>query len=250
VAVSIGTGRTAQERQAEARGRGQIKPLGTSVIVDDKELIHDIRSTADPHLFTFEDGSKGVWKKDQPANRADAEVLVYELDNLFGFGVVPETVILPYDRRDGSCQRFIEDAKTGLDYSYKSDENWLDGIRSNRDRAEATMVLDYISGNKDRHQGNQIFDSDGKLWAVDNGQAQDWEVRGGGYFAIDFARAFPDSAPNGYKRIKLSAGILEKVRKVDSLQFSKLLGGTNYDKHFRLAWNKIKYIQETGELKW
>jgi len=218
------------------------------VIADDRLLGGN--STANPRLLTFEDGSKAIWKRDQPNNSAEAEIMVYGLNNLLGFDVVPETVMLPRNRRDGSCQRFIDGAQTAMDVYEQGEEKYLDVLKANRERAESNMVLDWISGNMDRHMGNQIFDADGRLWAVDNGWAQDWEARGGWYFGMDFLQAFPDSKGDGPKTIKLSPEIINKVRAIDSIEFSNFLSGSRFEKHFRLAWTKMQYIQQMGELVW
>ena len=115
MAVSIATGRTAAERQAAARERGKVQPLGKSQISTNVELGGN--SQAHPRLLTFDDGTKAIWKKDQPNNRAEAEVMVYKLSKLLGLDVVPETVYLEISRdRFGSCQRFIDGARTAMEF--------------------------------------------------------------------------------------------------------------------------------------
>jgi hypothetical protein len=88
------------------------------------------------------------------------EVLAYEMDLLFGFGIVPVTVIAGQGKKIGSRQL------------------WVDG-RSGRPGAAQTedpigvakiIVFDIICGNTDRHDGNFIYDDKRKkVWAIDNG---------------------------------------------------------------------------------
>jgi len=200
-------------------------------------------------LLSFGGGQDGVWKKDEPVNRADAEVAVDRLDNLLGMEVVPETVFLEREGKMGSCQRFVGDATTAawiLDNDGEARYNEL--LQSNRERVEAMIFLDWMSGNRDRHFGNVIFDKEGKLWAIDNGQAQDWDARRGAGKA--WAGDLDPSVRQTGRYALTSPRLKESIGNIDSFGLLKVVKGTRYERQFEAALRKLRHVQNTGELIW
>ncbi|WP_174526231.1 hypothetical protein [Micromonospora maritima] len=125
----------------------------------------------DAYDVTFTDGTHGVYKPNVPENEfvqvrstipenqlAAREVAASRLDEDLGFGLVPTTARWDGPHGAGSMQEFVENAHPGrpvTDYSLPE--------------RERMAVLDYISGNTDRHMGNYLTGPDGRLVAIDHG---------------------------------------------------------------------------------
>ncbi|SBT69006.1 Phosphatidylinositol 3-and 4-kinase [Micromonospora sediminicola] len=125
----------------------------------------------DAYDVTFTDGTHGVYKPNVPENEfvqvrstipenqlAAREVAASRLDEDLGFGLVPTTARWDGPHGAGSMQEFVENAHPGrpvTDYSLAE--------------RERMAVLDYISGNTDRHMGNYLTGPDGRLVAIDHG---------------------------------------------------------------------------------
>ncbi|MFI7609479.1 hypothetical protein ACIBTV_30805 [Micromonospora sp. NPDC049366] len=125
----------------------------------------------DAYDVTFTDGTHGVYKPNVPENEfvqvrstipenqlAAREVAAARLNEDLGFDLVPTTAAWDGPHGPGSMQEFVEDASPGLpvtDYTVRE--------------REQMAVLDYISGNTDRHMGNYLTGPDGRLVAIDHG---------------------------------------------------------------------------------
>jgi hypothetical protein len=125
---------------------------------------------------TFDDGTKGISKPEELANRADPDasrnpdgtpaygplyvndLAAYNTDRAFGFGLVPTTA--PFDAGPagggiGSIQAQVPGI--GTDTSNYSLED-----------QQRMGVLDYVMGNADRHLDNWRTTDDGRPGAIDN----------------------------------------------------------------------------------
>ncbi|WP_452299644.1 WXG100-like domain-containing protein [Micromonospora krabiensis] len=125
----------------------------------------------DAYDVTFTDGTHGVYKPNVPENEfvqvrstipenqlAAREVAAARLNEDLGFDLVPTTAAWDGPHGPGSMQEFVEDVSPGLPVSdYTVPER------------EQMAVLDYISGNTDRHMGNYLTGPDGRLVAIDHG---------------------------------------------------------------------------------
>lgn len=125
----------------------------------------------DAYDVAFTDGTHGVYKPNVPENEfvqgrstipenqlAAREVAASRLDEDLGFGLVPTTARWDGPHGAGSMQEFVENASPGRPASaYPAAES------------ERMAVLDYISGNTDRHMGNYLTGPDGRLVAIDHG---------------------------------------------------------------------------------
>ncbi|WBC13747.1 hypothetical protein O7600_21820 [Micromonospora sp. WMMA1998] len=125
----------------------------------------------DAYDATFTDGTHGVYKPNVPENEfvqvrstipenqlAAREVAASRLDEDLGFDLVPTTARWDGPHGAGSMQEFVENARPGrpvTDYTVPE--------------RERMAVLDYISGNTDRHMGNYLTGPDGRLVAIDHG---------------------------------------------------------------------------------
>ncbi|MEU7840088.1 hypothetical protein AB0B39_03870 [Micromonospora sp. NPDC049114] len=125
----------------------------------------------DAYDVTFTDGTHGVYKPNVPENEfvqvrstipenqlAAREVAASRLDEDLGFGLVPTTARWDGPHGAGSMQEFVENASPGRPAS--------DYPVAERERM---AVLDYVSGNTDRHMGNYLTGPDGRLVAIDHG---------------------------------------------------------------------------------
>ncbi|MDG4789744.1 hypothetical protein O7626_28105 [Micromonospora sp. WMMD1102] len=121
--------------------------------------------------ITFTDGTHGIYKPNVPENEfvqvrssipesglAAREVAASRLNEDLGFDLVPTTARWDGPHGSGSMQEFVENASQGrevTDYSVPE--------------REQMAVLDYVSGNTDRHMGNYLTGPDGRLVAIDHG---------------------------------------------------------------------------------
>ncbi|MGK5738069.1 hypothetical protein [Micromonospora sp. URMC 103] len=125
----------------------------------------------DAYDVTFTDGTHGVYKPNVPENEfvqvrstipenelAAREVAAARLDEDLGFDLVPTTARWDGPHGSGSMQEFVENAGPGRPVAaYTLPER------------EQMAVLDYVSGNTDRHMGNYLTGPDGRLVAIDHG---------------------------------------------------------------------------------
>jgi uncharacterized repeat protein (TIGR03843 family) len=106
-------------------------------------------------------GERPLWDFDQGLGRREAAA--YQLSELLGWELVPETVW----REDaplgpGSLQRFVE-----ADYS----EHYFTLLEdpSHHELLRRIAVFDVVANNADRKSGHCLLGTDGRIWAIDNG---------------------------------------------------------------------------------
>ncbi|GAB3768365.1 hypothetical protein [Microlunatus parietis] len=117
----------------------------------------------------FSDRSSGIYKPGQeeaPGVRADIpvghywnrEVATSRLDEALGFNLVPTTTEWNGPKGMGSLQKWDEEASPGRSvYWYEIPDR------------EKMAVLDYVSGNSDRHEGNYLTTEARRPVAIDHG---------------------------------------------------------------------------------
>ncbi|MBI5307042.1 MAG: hypothetical protein HZB37_01570, partial [Planctomycetes bacterium] len=124
-----------------------------------------------PEKIIFKDGSAVMFKCDirhywmaQNPDTPIREAIAYQIDRSIGLGLVPKTQVIDDTinnvRYDGSIQEWIHDAKDGYSIEKFSPEEKKDFDR--------LKIFDFVIGNSDRHLGNVLFTSDGKLHAIDH----------------------------------------------------------------------------------
>lgn len=141
-----------------------IKPIGSNKGVNDVSVV------------TFSDGYKGIWKPVTGENSEEAldltpagtmykrEVAAARVAEQMGMTVIPGTSIMEVDGVEGSVQEFVKGRPA---YNFDHTDEVV-----RRSDAEQIRLLDFISGNIDRHSGNLLVDKKLRAgYAIDNGQA-------------------------------------------------------------------------------
>jgi hypothetical protein len=97
-----------------------------------------------------------------------SELAAYELSLLLGLDNVPPTVPWELKGQPGSLQLWIEKARAGWHPSEAEEPSdpALWAMESDR-----MLVFDALIGNRDRHEGNVLIDSAGKVWWIDHSRA-------------------------------------------------------------------------------
>ena len=114
-----------------------------------------------PAIYKPERGERPLW--DFPTGIHRREVAAYELSELLGLGIVPETVTrIDAPMGVGSLQRFVP-ADFSEHYFTMLDDPAM------HDRLRALAAFDVVSNNADRKGGHVLLDVDGSIWAIDNG---------------------------------------------------------------------------------
>lgn len=91
------------------------------------------------------------------------ELAAFELSSWLGWHLVPATVL----RRDaplgpGSLQRFVEADYDAHYFTLYEDPGFHDQLRR-------VCLFDLLANNTDRKGGHCLLDTDGRIWAIDNG---------------------------------------------------------------------------------
>jgi hypothetical protein len=94
-----------------------------------------------------------------------SELAAYQLSLLLNLDTVPPTVRWQMKRQGGALQLWIENARPGWHPSENEQpsdpERWAMEV-------DRMLVFDALIGNVDRHEGNMLVDSAGKLWWIDH----------------------------------------------------------------------------------
>lgn len=213
-------------RAASSSNVGKVSHLGGGV--------------ADAELVEYKDDGKGVWKElSKGYHDGHSEVAAYRLSEVLGLGVVPETVYADVGGKKGTSQLFIEDATVGA----KLNISRYDIPRAEREKVAA---LDYIIGNRDRHDGNYLRDSAGKLWAVDHGHST-WK-RGSSAVGSSYLVGEKDLKNGRFHFSQELVDSLAKVRKEDFFAALSDVGETkNVNK--QNAWGNLQDIVKDGSVE-
>ncbi len=124
--------------------------------------------------YKTENGIKGILKyKDEeaielrdsipPNTQYLREVAASKYDKIYGFDIVPDTVFREIDGRIASHQLFLDGYKEFV----KAPPSWIKEIKTSA--AEKFGLFDFLIGNEDRHVGNFMVNSFGKMKAIDHG---------------------------------------------------------------------------------
>lgn len=143
------------DQEASVREAFMRLALKTDKVVDSKPLSEEKRIYL---LLTLENGMKAVFRPAGP--QTYREILVYEVDRILGFQLVPMTVTRARNGVPGTLQAFIADAvEGGIDFRIHPYTN------SN------LHILDYLTFQQDRHGKNWLIRPGGYPVAADNGLA-------------------------------------------------------------------------------
>jgi hypothetical protein len=97
-----------------------------------------------------------------------SELAAYQLSLLLGLDNVPPTVPWELKGQPGALQIWIEKARAGWhpNETEEPSDPALWAMESDK-----MLVFDALIGNRDRHEGNVLIDSAGKVWWIDHSRA-------------------------------------------------------------------------------
>jgi uncharacterized repeat protein (TIGR03843 family) len=112
-------------------------------------------------VYKPERGERSLW--DFPDGLYRREVAAYRLSELFGWGLVPPTLLRddgPFG--PGCVQLFVE-------ANYEQHYFTLLETGGHEDVLHAICLFDVVANNADRKSGHVLVGPDGRLWAIDHG---------------------------------------------------------------------------------
>jgi len=165
------------------------------------------------------------------------EVLAYELDCLFGFKIVPITVIAKSPGSIGSRQLWV-DGKGDSKFTAK---------RNDPEGVVKMIVFDIICGNTDRHRENYLYDSDSKkVWAIDHGLC--FSLNNSEFFCTFVPYKIQDDIRNGNMKSskqyfkKLPVCLQNRIRAITKEQFMFHFSKHGLKNEGDLAWARMQEI--------
>ena len=105
-------------------------------------------------------GERPLW--DFPRGLYRREAAAWELSELLGWGVVPETIVRDGPLGEGSFQRFVEADFEQHYFTLLEDE-------THHDRLRLICAFDLLANNTDRKSGHCLLGDDGLIYGIDNG---------------------------------------------------------------------------------
>ena len=105
-------------------------------------------------------GERPLW--DFPRGLYRREAAAWELSELLGWGIVPETVVRDGPLGEGSMQRFVPADFEQHYFTLYEDERHHDALRT-------ICAFDLLANNTDRKSGHCLLGEDGRIWGIDNG---------------------------------------------------------------------------------
>jgi hypothetical protein len=163
-------------------------------------------------LVTFKDGSKGVFKPRDPKNWASnyrTEVLSYQVDKIFGFDLIPETVERTINGKRGSLQRFKQ-GELGKN---------LDADHLNPSAFNKQKVMDFLLDHRDRHGGNYLMTRKDNIVSIDNSLS--FTGRGHNYTELPFI----EDRMVSFMASTEGKAIMKRMKKVDRKKLAKDMEG-------------------------
>jgi uncharacterized repeat protein (TIGR03843 family) len=104
-------------------------------------------------------GERPLW--DFPRGLYRREAAAWELSELLGWALVPETVVREGPLGEGSVQRFVA-------AHFEEHYFTLYERRSLHDALRTICAFDILANNTDRKSGHCLLGEDGRIWAIDN----------------------------------------------------------------------------------
>ena len=105
-------------------------------------------------------GERPLW--DFPRGLYRREAAAWELSELLGWGVVPETIVRDGPLGEGSFQRFVDADFEQHYFTLLEDE-------AHHDRLRLLCAFDLLANNTDRKSGHCLLGDDGLIYGIDNG---------------------------------------------------------------------------------
>lgn len=204
--------------------------------------------------------SQFIYKMVTGENRG--EILAYSIDRVLGLNIVPFVKQHSIDMFTLSSQLEQTHGNSIQDYSFQEmRERGVDtraaghfqefcdncvgrneqpkimaemmSTEKGREEFFKIMLLDYITGNSDRHTGNYLITEDGKIVAIDNGMIA-------GTRAPHSAQASLDLDPNTFGSLSFPYGLSEEMDKIQDIETPTTddlqdEAANFFDKHFNQA---------------
>jgi uncharacterized repeat protein (TIGR03843 family) len=105
-------------------------------------------------------GERPLW--DFPRGLYRREAAAYELSEMLGWRLVPETIVRDGPLGEGSMQRYVEHDPEQHHFTLVEDPAHHDALR-------AMCAFDVLANNTDRKSGHCLVDADGHIWGIDQG---------------------------------------------------------------------------------
>ncbi|MCU1485198.1 MAG: hypothetical protein JWN67_1944 [Actinomycetia bacterium] len=105
-------------------------------------------------------GERPLW--DFPRGLYRREAAAWELSELLGWGIVPETIVRDGPFGEGSMQRFVNADFEEHYFTIYEDE-------AHHPVLKQFAVFDLLANNTDRKSGHVLLGDDGRLWGIDQG---------------------------------------------------------------------------------
>lgn len=195
---------------------------------------------------------KGILKKEHTGDPVINEYATYLTDRAIGTNVVPNVVYRDYKLPEGGITKatmmeFFLDSKEAMAYMPSSVHNRsrTDYIRDKVPHEELLRVsiLDYITGNADRHERNYMISSKGKVAAIDNGRAL-WKARPEDYVVSEPWYIIGEDKPH-----KIPKAIMSRINSLDTVELGKRLKGIGIDKAVvKQTLSRIIKLRNSGTL--
>jgi uncharacterized repeat protein (TIGR03843 family) len=141
---------------------GDIEIEGRMPYSSNRTFLVTLRDEARSHKAIYKPVQGERPLRDFPVGLATREVAAYELSAHLGWHQVPATVLRDGPFGDGSCQWFVDADFTQHYFTLREETGHHDALRR-------LCAFDIVSNNTDRKGGHCLVDSDGRLWAIDNG---------------------------------------------------------------------------------
>jgi hypothetical protein len=143
---------------------GEVELRGRIPWSSNATFLVTVNSAGQPPVLAIYKPAKGerpLW--DFPRGLWRREVAAYQLDSFLEWGLVPPTVA----RKEaplgpGSLQYCVDAVAEGHYFSLLSSPEHLPALRR-------VAAFDLVANNADRKAGHTLLDSEGRVWAIDNG---------------------------------------------------------------------------------
>jgi hypothetical protein len=150
---------------------GAIDVLGRMPWSSNATLLVNLEADGEEMLCIYkpQKGERPLW--DFPhGTLCHREVAAYEISDVLGWDIVPETVLRDGPAGLGSVQRFVE---------HDPDDHYFTLLEEHGDDFRRMAAFDIVINNTDRKGGHCLRASDGRIFGIDHGVSfhAQWKVR-------------------------------------------------------------------------
>jgi hypothetical protein len=105
----------------------------------------------------------------EPGHYYKGELAARFVNEMLGASLVPPSILTEIEQEIGSLQSYIPETKSMYQLGlYPDVVKSIDATNPFYDALVQLKLFDYITWNCDRNFSNVLFDSDGKMWLIDN----------------------------------------------------------------------------------